>query len=446
MLVQLAGFVYSVTDLVTGLPIEGAHCILYAAINNEGDAVDAYTDSQGIAYLDAQWFVPRSWRVTKEGYISQWSNTVAYETIVALEPTTIIYTVNILAGTGGSTVPSGFLDVTPNTDLLVTAYPDAGYILDYWVYKGQNVGSGNPLIFLIDRDAITIAAVFRQTTDTLIETYRGIDIWRDVESLNLYFRYEGMRYEFSSNTPIENVRARIDELLGEPPPPTDTLIETYRDIDIMLEAVTANIYFDYEGMHYLFSPNTPIENVRTRIDELLYEPPPNGPPPEEWVVTRSIHLFDNVLLKAEWHDISKALSRTISNIDTAVLTGGRLDYTVKYTQGLPIAEDANIALEGMNIIHEALSKGETKSGSVDLTGLIGNEATFTISFPSSPGIWSEVMFDVWITFGFSEEPSVEPKTKDEIPDWTKWLILGAVGVFAMILLTRRGPQVIVVRK
>ncbi len=90
MMVQLAGFVFSVTDVVTGLPIEGAHCILYAALNNTGDAVAAYTDSQGIASLDAQWFVPRSWRVTKEGYVSQWGNSVAYETVVSLEPTTVI--------------------------------------------------------------------------------------------------------------------------------------------------------------------------------------------------------------------------------------------------------------------------------------------------------------------------------------------------------------------
>lgn len=161
MLVQLAGFNFTVTDLVTGLPIEGALCIIYADPNMSGDADGVLTDTLGQAGIDAQWFAPDSWSVSKEGYITQWSNYMYSQITVALEPTEIIYSVNVLAGGGGYTVPSGFLDVLPNTELLVTAYPDAGYILDYWVYKGQNVGSGNPLIFLIDRDAITIVAVFK---------------------------------------------------------------------------------------------------------------------------------------------------------------------------------------------------------------------------------------------------------------------------------------------
>ena len=170
-------------------------------------------------------------------------------------------------------------------------------------------------------------------------------------------------------------------------------------------------------------------------------PPPT--PPEEWPVTRSLHLFDNVKLKAEWFDISKAMSRSITDIDTAVLLGGRLDYTVKYTQGMPIAETANIALDGVNIVSEKLSKGDTKSGSVDLTGFIGGEAKVTISFASAPGIWSEVLFDVWIILGYSEEPATEPSTPK--PDWMNWLVYGALGVGALLLFTRKGPTVVVMK-
>lgn len=152
-----------------------------------------------------------------------------------------------------------------------------------------------------------------------------------------------------------------------------------------------------------------------------------------WPVTKNIHLFDNVKLKAEWFDIRKAMSRSISNIDTSLLIGGRLDYSVKYTQGWPIAEDANIAFEGANIVSEALSKGETKSGSVDLTGLIGRDFKITISFPSAPGIWSEVSFDIWIILGFSSEPPIPPSTP---PDWKNMLVLAVFGLSALLILTR----------
>lgn len=223
---------------------------------------------------------------------------------------------------------------------------------------------------------------------------------------------------------------------------SDIFIETYRDINIMEEVDTGNLYFRYEGIKYLFSSNTPIEIVRARIDELLdgSEPPP---PPVEWPVTRSLHLFDRVKLKALWYEISKSMSRGIAGIDTSVLVGGKLDYTVTYTQGVPIAEIANIAFDGVNYFSERIVKGETKSGSIDLTGLIGNEGNVTISFDSFPGMWSEVSFDIWVTLGFSDEPATEPTPTQ--PDWMKWVILGGAGIIALILLTRAVPKITIIQ-
>ena len=168
------------------------------------------------------------------------------------------------------------------------------------------------------------------------------------------------------------------------------------------------------------------------------------PPPEDWPVTRTLHVFDNVRLKAEWFDISKALSQRIVNIDTNVLLGAYVDYTVKYTQGLPISEKANIAFNDVNIASETLWKAETKSGTALVTDSIGKEAKSTISFLSAPGIWSEVLFEVWITFGFSEEPDKDPSLA-LLDDWQKWLLYGAIGLVALLVLTRGTTKVIVVK-
>ena len=172
-----------------------------------------------------------------------------------------------------------------------------------------------------------------------------------------------------------------------------------------------------------------------------------GVTPPEWPITIPIHVFDNVKLKAEWWEIAKEDSNTIINIDTALLLGGKLEYRVQYTQGLPIAEIANIDFDGTNIVSERLSKGEIKSGTIDLTGLIGRDATITIRFDSSPGIWSEILFDVWLTLGFSEEPPIPPGPPPF--DWWEWLrdnawwISLAVLGTGLIIMYRPSPPVVI---
>ncbi|GAH12333.1 unnamed protein product, partial [marine sediment metagenome] len=144
-IVPLFGFNFTVTDAVTGNPIQGALCLIYAGLDGTGDADGVYTDSQGIAGIDAQWFAPRSWSVSKAGYRQQTSNNVVSSIPVALVPTVIQYTVRVFAGVGGTTAPSGTLTVDPDTQLTVTATPNTGYTFEYWVYKGENVGATSTL-------------------------------------------------------------------------------------------------------------------------------------------------------------------------------------------------------------------------------------------------------------------------------------------------------------
>lgn len=172
------------------------------------------------------------------------------------------------------------------------------------------------------------------------------------------------------------------------------------------------------------------------------------PGPAEWPVTEPIHVFDNVLLKAEWWDAWKEKSRTVINIDTSLLVGGKLDYRIKYMQGVPLAEVVKIAFDGKEIVSERLTKGESKTGTIDLTGLIERDATIKISFESFPGFWSEVLFDIWLNLGFSEKPPVPPREKAEWIEWIekngKWVALGVTGLAVLYMMRRPAMPIIVI--
>ncbi len=159
----LSFFNFHVTDAETGAPVSAALCVIHAGINGTGDGDGVYTDSQGKADIDAIWFAPQSWSVTKEGYKVFMSNNVVRWAEAVLEPINILFTVRVLAGTGGSTSPSGTLKIIPDSQLEVEAYPQSGYRFSHWLFNAENVGTVNPHMFLIERNATTIIAVFTAT-------------------------------------------------------------------------------------------------------------------------------------------------------------------------------------------------------------------------------------------------------------------------------------------
>ena len=71
---------------------------------------------------------------------------------VRVEPPTY-YNLSISSGGGGSTNPSpGVYQYAEGTPVSVTAIPDSGYVLDYWLLDGQNVGSQNPITVTMNSD------------------------------------------------------------------------------------------------------------------------------------------------------------------------------------------------------------------------------------------------------------------------------------------------------
>lgn len=86
---HLAGFNFTVTDAATGNPVPGALCAIHAGPDGTGDADTVLTDNQGKAGIDAKWFAPKSWSVSKEGYLTKLSNQMASTINVALESTAV---------------------------------------------------------------------------------------------------------------------------------------------------------------------------------------------------------------------------------------------------------------------------------------------------------------------------------------------------------------------
>ena len=156
-------FNFHVVDAETGAPVSAAFCAIHAGPDGSGDTDGEYTDSQGKADMEATWFAPRSWSVTKEGYKVFSSNNMVQWAEVVLEPIEVLYTVRVLAGVGGYTSPSGTVKIIPDSQLEVEAYPASGYRFSHWVFNAESVGSVNPHMFLIERNATTIGAVFTNT-------------------------------------------------------------------------------------------------------------------------------------------------------------------------------------------------------------------------------------------------------------------------------------------
>ncbi len=179
----------------------------------------------------------------------------------------------------------------------------------------------------------------------------------------------------------------------------------------------------------------------------LFIPVASDEPPNGGAVVKRVHVFDNVRLKAEGWDIWKKRTNSIIDISPLLLEGARLDYTVQYIGGTPIAEVAKIDFNEVNIVTERLTKGEAKSGSVPLTGLVGQSASITIKFESFPGFTSTVLFDVWLILEYSEKPPEDPKTpfnwEEIINKYGKWVALGVTGIVVLSLMRRPSAPIIV---
>ena len=158
-------YTFHVTNKSTGAPVGGAQCAITDQLRmvKPLEGVGCITDAGGVCTVDTGTFPPRYYSVYKAGYKTVAGSVPGTTINVALVPTEVLYWVHVLAGVGGRVDPSGAFQVKAGAKLTVTAYPDKGYVLDYWTVNGVKSGSTNPISVTVDRDNFNVSAVFKQT-------------------------------------------------------------------------------------------------------------------------------------------------------------------------------------------------------------------------------------------------------------------------------------------
>ena len=164
-------------------------------------------------------------------------------------------------------------------------------------------------------------------------------------------------------------------------------------------------------------------------------------------VTQPYHVMDRVTLKAESWEIVKSKTRPIISIDTKVLVGGKLDYTISYTRGNEPITTARLFWNDINYVDVNLTIGQNNTGSIDITGSINTANDLMIQIESAPLFWAELSFDVWLTLEFSEDPEVDPDLpfnwEEFIAKYGKWIALGTLGVVVLYMMRKPGQPIIV---
>ncbi len=177
---------FMVRDTLTGQPVKGAQVFLFSEPNGNRVTTSNITDSMGFAGLDARGFTPRSWSVSKSQYQNVYGNEATATREVSLTPLVTRYRVGIFADHGGLTSPKNTLIVDPNHVLTVTATPKKGFVFDHWVFKGIHLDNQPTKSFKIDRNNLTVHAVFKNIRP------HG----HDAKAENLYhFMYQGQRID-----------------------------------------------------------------------------------------------------------------------------------------------------------------------------------------------------------------------------------------------------------
>ena len=170
---------------------------------------------------------------------------------------------------------------------------------------------------------------------------------------------------------------------------------------------------------------------------------------DPWPVSIPIHIFDKILLKGGWGEGS-AKSAPIANVSTDILLGAKIEYSITWEKsGVLGVVDAYIEWNGYKLLTQHWGVGEVGSvttGSIDITGRVLTTNNIVVGFEQGLAEFCEVRFDIWVTFGFSEDPPEPPQVPtnwwDIIDKYKLWIALGGIGIVALYMFKK--PSIIVV--
>ncbi len=422
-----SAYTFQVTDSTTGAPVHGALCILYSASYQQGEGMQASTDFDGNAGMTPEFFAPRSMSVTKVGYKPHLSNSIRAVMNVSLIPTIAEYTVRVFSNANhGRTTPSGALKVKPNEKLTVTATSKTGFSFSHWLWKGVNVGSANPAIFDINEDNTTITAVFTELAPQ-----------RDVRVI-------------AGTGGTTKPSGRFTVKSGSSLPVTATPNSGY--------------VFNYWMLNGVMAGNKNPRNFAINEDGVIIEAKfkrsitngngGNG----DYPVPVTEHVFDNVRLDPGLQmEARKSVDKAV---DTSLVLGGRINYTVKLESKLPATGCTYYFIWNNEILFEKgfplwADAGEERTGVIDIPqSKIRSLNTFEIALTQLPATFNRVLFNVYVTLGYSETPEEDDPWGDGDGEWVAenawWLALAGgaalLGGAALMLMRPPTPQIIVVGK
>ncbi len=224
---------------------------------------------------------------------------------------------------------------------------------------------------------------------------------------------------------------------------TNALLGTYR---ISVGTDQKEVYLD-RNKTVLFQIETPPEPPNPD--------PPNGEPPAEWPVVITKQVFDNVRLDPGLQmEVRKSVDK---NVDTSIVLGGRINYRVKLESKLPATGCTYYFIWNNEILFEKgfplwADAGEERTGVIDIPkSKIRALNTFEIALSQLPATFNRVLFNVYVTLGYSETPEEDDPWGDDgngLGENLWWIALAGGAVLlggVALMLMRQPPQIIVVK-
>ena len=146
----------------------------------------------------------------------------------------------------------------------------------------------------------------------------------------------------------------------------------------------------------------------------------------EWPVVKTDHVFDNVRLDPGI--LFEARQSQEKQVDTSLALGGQIEYSIKLESSLTTACTYYIMWNNEILLEEGFAPwvphGTIRTGVLNLPlSKIRSTNVLTIVLSHVPLTFNRVLFNVFVTIGYSNEPTVDPPWEEE--DWLDWLMRNA---------------------
>ena len=164
-------------------------------------------------------------------------------------------------------------------------------------------------------------------------------------------------------------------------------------------------------------------------------------PQAPWPVTRQ-YPYENIVLNPG-PLLRKVEKRDVGPVDTSVLLGAVLDYTVTYKSGVLHGVNTFIYWNDEKILEQPLVNtdlGKPIHGTLNLgTGRIQKENVLKVEMSQAPIGFNIATYDIVLTLGYSEEPAEEPKPPFQWPElaWWQWAMIGGFGLGVVYIIVKK---------